>query len=288
MAELHLHWQLNDGPHDVRITDAAPAVIGRLAENDVPLLFDERVSRRHALVRRRGEGFMVSDLTEGKNPIVLNNARITTETLLSTGDVLTLGGTALTVGEIKGVAPMNGPTLTLTWTHAGKTYTETIRGGDPATIGRDETATVQVEEETVSRAHVQISERGGRFAISDLTQGRNPVRMNDVLLSSERYLNAGDVIRLGRGDVEVCVVAVNSDMAHAIPQGVRLVTCVTCHRRVDAAASYLPLVRHLARCRLYAAVTAAVPALQHGYRSIGTAIDVHADAMYRERGSACP
>jgi len=233
MAELHLHWQLHDGPHDARITDALPAVIGRLTENAVPLMSDERVSRRHALVRRRGEGFMVSDLTDGKNPIILNNARVTTETLLTVGDVLTLGGTTLTVAEIKGIAPMNGPVLTLTWTHAGKTYTETIRGGDPAIIGRDETATVQVNEQTVSRAHVQISERGGRFAISDLTMGRNPVRMNDVLLSTERYLNAGDVIHLGRGDVEVCVVAVNSDAARAIPQGVRLVTCVTCHRRVD-------------------------------------------------------
>lgn len=233
MAELHLHWHLSDGPHDARITDAAPAVIGRLATNDVPLMSDERVSRRHALVRRRGEGFMVSDLTSGTNPIILNSARITRESLLSRGDILTLGGIALTVADIKGIAPMDGPTLTLTWTHGGTTYTETIRGGDPAIIGRDETATVQVDEQTVSRAHVQISERGGRFAISDLTQGRNPVRMNDVLLSTERYLNAGDVIRLGRGDVEVCVVAVNTDSARAIPQGVRLVTCVTCHRRVD-------------------------------------------------------
>ena len=229
MAELRLHWQHDDGPHAARIDDTAPAVIGRSAQSDVPIT-SERISRRHALIRRRGEGFTVSDLTEARNPVVLNGMQISAETLLRQGDALILGDVTLTVADILGIGPVDGPALTLRWSVDGHVYTETVRGGDPAIIGRDSTAAIQIEAPTVSRAHALIGEHDGRFAIADLTEGRNPVRVNNRPLVGERFLNAGDVIRLGYSEIDLHVTAVS---AQATPQGVRLVTCTHCHREVD-------------------------------------------------------
>lgn len=229
MAELHLHWQQDGTSHDARISDAAPAVIGRLAESDVPVR-SERVSRRHVRVRRRGEGFTVTDLTDGRNPVTLNGAPLTAETLLRQGDTVVLGDVLLTVAQITGIGPADGPALALRWSLGGQTHTESVRGGDPAVIGRDDTAAIQIDVPTVSRAHARIMEHNGRFAITDLTAGRNPVGVNNQPVMGERFLNAGDVIHLGHSGIDVHVTAVST---HATPQSVRLVTCVHCHREVD-------------------------------------------------------
>ena len=66
--------------------------IGRLAECDV-VLADANVSRKHAEVRPRGDGFEVADLGSTNGTRV--NGVVVQERRLADGDEITLGGTTL-------------------------------------------------------------------------------------------------------------------------------------------------------------------------------------------------
>jgi pSer/pThr/pTyr-binding forkhead associated (FHA) protein len=68
-------------------------LIGRSGECDITL-DDPNVSRRHAEVRRDGEGFVVVDL-ESTNGTEVNGKRIR-EAVLADGDVIGIGTTRLT------------------------------------------------------------------------------------------------------------------------------------------------------------------------------------------------
>lgn len=68
-------------------------VVGRAADADLSIP-DTSVSRRHLEVRKVGHGWVVSDLGSG-NGTDLNGVRITEESPLRNGDVLTLGDTQL-------------------------------------------------------------------------------------------------------------------------------------------------------------------------------------------------
>lgn len=68
-------------------------MIGRATENPVAIP-DTSVSRKHALVRRAGNGWAISDLGSG-NGTLLNGEAIADETPLAEGDVITLGDSEL-------------------------------------------------------------------------------------------------------------------------------------------------------------------------------------------------
>ncbi|MEW5743436.1 MAG: FHA domain-containing protein [Myxococcota bacterium] len=68
-------------------------VIGRAADNPVSIP-DTSVSRKHALVRKTGDGWAVSDLGSG-NGTLLNGEAVSDETPLSNGDVIRLGDSEL-------------------------------------------------------------------------------------------------------------------------------------------------------------------------------------------------
>src|SRR3989440_514033 len=69
-----------------------PVTIGRLPECDVALA-DSNVSRRHAEVRRRGNGFVVVDLGS-TNGTKVNGAGVR-ERRLTDGDEITVGSTRI-------------------------------------------------------------------------------------------------------------------------------------------------------------------------------------------------
>ena len=75
-----------------------PVVIGRLSTNDV-VLSDPNVSRRHAELRRDGDGWMVVDLGSTNGTVV--NGKLAGEHRLKDGDKLTFGKTELVFKEKK-------------------------------------------------------------------------------------------------------------------------------------------------------------------------------------------
>jgi hypothetical protein len=69
-----------------------PVVIGRLPECDV-VLADSNVSRRHAELRRKGDGVFVTDLGSTNGTKV--NGAVVREQLLASGDEISVGSTKL-------------------------------------------------------------------------------------------------------------------------------------------------------------------------------------------------
>lgn len=242
MAELTLQWQLAGAAREGRVSGDVPAIIGREAGSAVHVE-SPTVSRKHAQIRRRADGFAIADLTDGRNAVVVNGRTITAETPLKEGDTVQLGDVTLRVAAVRGIGPpVGGPVMNLRWELGGHAHDETVLSGEPVTIGRDGSAAIVIPSPTVSRQHARIAEKGGRFVITDATAGRNPITVNQRALAGERYLSPGDVIKLGA--VTVVVTAVQG----ATPQrsGIsalrpgRLVTCSTCHREVDGSLQDCP------------------------------------------------
>jgi predicted component of type VI protein secretion system len=80
----------------VSLGDEKPVLtIGRSAECDVALEWDEQVSRVHAELRRVGPGWTVSDGGLSRNGSFVNGARLTDRRRLSDGDTMCFGRTAV-------------------------------------------------------------------------------------------------------------------------------------------------------------------------------------------------
>jgi pSer/pThr/pTyr-binding forkhead associated (FHA) protein len=237
MAELILEWQTEAGPREARIRGDVPAIIGRDRASAVQIETSLMVSRKHAEVRPNLDGFTIADLTNGRNPVLVNDRMITAETPLKAGDTITLGEVTLRVAAIRADAGMidtvpvpdtlpprestpEGPSLHLRWTVQGKTYETEIAAAVAVTIGR--------------------LLDNGVYVDSDLTSGRNAISVNQRQLTSERILNAGDVIRLGTVTLIVTAVHRPGTSGPSRPPGKGLVICPNCLREVDGSLEDCP------------------------------------------------
>jgi hypothetical protein len=76
--------------------DRSPVVIGRSVASDVPIDWDDRVSRTHAQLLRVGHHWSVEDEGLSRNGTFVNEVRITGRRRLLDGDVVRVGHTTLT------------------------------------------------------------------------------------------------------------------------------------------------------------------------------------------------
>jgi hypothetical protein len=74
--------------------DSQPLLVGREAENDVPLARDEFTSARHARLEPRRDGVWIEDVGS-TNGTFVNGVRLTAPRKLSPGDVIRVGETDL-------------------------------------------------------------------------------------------------------------------------------------------------------------------------------------------------
>jgi hypothetical protein len=82
--------------HLVRLSpDAGEIVVGRRETSDIPLPWDERVSRTHASIERLGDDWVVVDEGLSRNGTFLNGERVQGRRLLREGDILRVGRTPL-------------------------------------------------------------------------------------------------------------------------------------------------------------------------------------------------
>jgi ABC-type multidrug transport system ATPase subunit/pSer/pThr/pTyr-binding forkhead associated (FHA) protein len=84
--------------------------VGRTADNDV-VVNDVRVSRHHARLDRRADGWLLRDLGS-RNGVVVNGVLAATEAVVTDGDRLTFGGTDLVVAG-DGLMPAGSSDATL-------------------------------------------------------------------------------------------------------------------------------------------------------------------------------
>src|SRR5262245_34045844 len=88
----------------------------------------------------------------------------------------------------------------------GETRTLEVTPGVEITFGRDEGATVRVDEERVSRLHARIYRSGGSVIVEDLNS-RNGTRVNESKLRAARQeLVGGNRIAVGSTEILVAIV----------------------------------------------------------------------------------
>ena len=184
--------------------------VGRDVANTVRLT-ERNISRKHAILRKNGVGWIVKDLTS-YNGCFVNGGRVSGEQPLKHGDLLQLGDYRLELIDDEAVKP---DSASKTATLPGR-QSQTIRElpnrlvmiTPPAVgasfpmldkrivIGRGEDCDLPVNDTSVSRVHAEIHViEGGRYEVVD-RDSSNGVRVNGVELK-RAILDAGDVIELG-------------------------------------------------------------------------------------------
>lgn len=181
-------------------------VIGRGRLCDI-VLADPAVSHRHASISRKGDVLFLRDLGS-RHGTWVNGGHVTTPHVLEHGDRLRMGASDLTFKASHAKLPsalppsaatgrarlcgMSGPCLGLAFELAPDGQT---------TLGRDASATVRLDDISVSRRHALVSGHQGTWTVCDLhssrgTQknGRQVEPGHDVPLSHGDELQLGDTV----------------------------------------------------------------------------------------------
>jgi two-component system response regulator AtoC len=86
--------------------------------------------------------------------------------------------------------------------HGPRTRVFDLREGQEVTFGRSRQASVEIEDQSVSRLHAAVVRRDGSLYVRDLGS-RNGTRCNGVLIAVEQRLAAGDEISVGAASIVV-------------------------------------------------------------------------------------
>jgi hypothetical protein len=145
--------------------------IGRHAGNLVQLI-DDKVSRRHALIRWTGSGYHIQDLTSA-NGILVNTERVF-DTELHMGDKVTIGKTVLEV--VQDAAGLNDQTL------GRKVVDQQIIGGETQAVTVEEAFSKPVtagETMDIDKEHAQRDLRLSMF-LYDLSSAAHGSSLKDA------------------------------------------------------------------------------------------------------------
>jgi pSer/pThr/pTyr-binding forkhead associated (FHA) protein len=223
--------------------------VGRADDNAIRLT-DRNISRRHASIRKNGQGWVLKDL-ESYNGTFVNGTRVVGEQALGHSDVVQLGDYRLEMVDEAMLpqaapVPVGAPAVALAAPMPSPTQQRPNRlvmvvGPTPGAefpldreylaIGRAEDASVSINHSSVSRLHAELFALGnGRYEVVD-KQSANGIRINGVELN-RGILEAGDALELGdvrlrfvgagkvfRADMSMTLPAVMGQYASAAPAG---------------------------------------------------------------------
>lgn len=183
--------------------------IGR-KEGNVVRLIERNVSRHHAIIRRRGDSFILEDL-DSYNGVYVNDERIDGQARLKPGDRIRIGdyrlaldvdGTApdasverppeLDFGDDDDAAYTPARLMMLSPPAIGAVYA--VRDG--TRLGRSEDLELWVNHRSISREHLRFEERSGEMFAVNLSNV-NPLRVNGEEREEAR-LESGDILELGK------------------------------------------------------------------------------------------
>ena len=183
--------------------------IGRSPENDLSIE-DTAVTRRHAMVKVQEDRFVLVDLGS-RGGTKVGDRRLEGRTI-STGGVITVGQTRLSLVEVEAGEPMPG-------TISGETMVDMGGGGSAVliaqsgpdsgksfplsqgdnSIGRDPSSEVLLSDDTVSRSHAMVRAEQDRLLVFDLGSRAGTLVNGDPIRGHE--LSAGDSISVGHSQV---------------------------------------------------------------------------------------
>ena len=87
------HIVFVSGPEDGReLRRKLPVILGRLAENEVPLQYDYLSSRRHARISHDGSTFVLEDLGSRNGTFLLTGEPVNSPVPIEPGTVFKVGG----------------------------------------------------------------------------------------------------------------------------------------------------------------------------------------------------
>jgi len=89
----------DDGAQDTYLLGVEPLSIGRNHRNDIVLL-DRSISRKHAEVKKEGEGYVITDMSSGGGLMV--NGEKNKSTVMKNGDEISIGDFRLVFKEEMG------------------------------------------------------------------------------------------------------------------------------------------------------------------------------------------
>jgi serine protease Do len=195
------HKPLDRAPALVRDDGSRVPVIGELVigRQDADLVLDDdRVSRRHAVVRAVRGGLEIEDL-HSANGTAVNGMAIGGPRRLRKGDVIQIGGVRLAADVA--AAPRNvtvlatnprGPHLLVS---DGPLAGRRFAIGDGLIVGRQD-ADLLLDDPQVSRRHAVVRPVDGHLEIEDLGS-INGTFVNGARVDGPRRLSPGDEIAIG-------------------------------------------------------------------------------------------
>jgi pSer/pThr/pTyr-binding forkhead associated (FHA) protein len=186
------------GKEVLRVPLKGPSMtVGRDPQCDLHL--DNRaLSRRHALIEKRGAAIWVKDL-KSQNGTFVNGERVS-----DTGQVLN-GGDAIEVGRyqirIEGVeqARTDTPVLTLTGPEGRHRFAMV---GDEIILGRAPSCDIAIGHKSISRRHMRIAIEGDHFIAEDLGS-QNGSRINNRRINGPTPFKIGDKVQMSEFTIEV-------------------------------------------------------------------------------------
>jgi len=207
-----LRWQDAAGRQEAFLCEGDAAQIGRGPDNDI-VIASGHVSRHHAIITWRAEGFEIADLGS-MNGTLVNNRRMEQACPLANGDVIRLHDIEMTYEAVGKDAPEPTPSP-----EADRTFQvlptapqprllisagpqegrEILLTGGKMVIGR---ATARVafdialQDRAISRPHADITQTPEGYALADLGSV-NGTLVNGVFIEEPVLLRDGDVIVLG-------------------------------------------------------------------------------------------
>ncbi|MCI0394192.1 MAG: FHA domain-containing protein [Chloroflexi bacterium] len=238
-SEVKAKLVIQEGPSPGQEFELAETtvIIGRDPEVDL-VIASSAVSRRHARVTRQDGLYYLEDLGSS-NGTFLNEQRLTTREVLSSGDLIRLGlgivlrfegpasdATAIYVPEMdkefvpptmieealptalrpppRPPAQAEPPELIV---RIGGGPPQTFRLERPSlTIGRAESSDIVLDSRIVSRQHARLERVGNGYELVPSPTAGNPVLFADQPLNGPRRLENGDELRIGQLDSDAVVI----------------------------------------------------------------------------------
>ncbi len=216
--------------------------IGRADGNDL-VLDAGGVSRRHARFFVKGKEVSVEDFGSANGTFV-DGTKITEPTVVGSDSVVVLGDYEITLKSPKAKSPSGanrvaatkmvpltaptGPAAMAKRTKPNQVSNSQLRGlsapvdgqsfpvAGTMVVGRVAEADLQVDDESVSRKHAEISVSGKEVVLRDLGSA-NGTTVNGVPIAEDTVLTSGDIIQFGV--VELIFEAAASSASRSGPGG---------------------------------------------------------------------
>ncbi|MDR2460233.1 MAG: FHA domain-containing protein [Deltaproteobacteria bacterium] len=187
---------------DIFAAEGDKLIVGSMKPPADVRLEADFISKKHLKITNLNGRILIEDLGS-TNGTFINNNRIQKEVTLNPGDVLRLGavpGVAefhlmMSSGSLVKLKSSTGEPVTL----SSNSFTPlTLFPGQELTIGSSKlNSQVVLMAPFISRAHMRVTNINGRVLVEDLGS-TNGTFINNLRLLAPQFLNAGDILRLGK------------------------------------------------------------------------------------------